>query len=599
MRVAVKITLKNMRIEVAPKSADAEGDLPLSKYQNWYDAIINDDVTAVKHIIESAKDDNDRKKLINGSFIFDTICIPDSKCLSNMETFSVFAFPIFLAASSGSRGVLLYIIENGGNVLVQDADGQNLIHVLILTLCGTVDNENAVMEMYDCVMQSIPLEMRRGLLMMENRNQLRPVEFASAMAKFRFTRKILETEGIYKFHSGNLGSRICYYYDITDYEEKSAKRRRGKSPLDILTHIQHEHLMDPGLAELLSMPMMLLWVKGKVQANRNGVFLWLLIRVLYHVLVMFVSTPYVILIRKMAMRNVSSTMPPQNVTPGSDDDRIVWQHILLLSFIGSPVIIVLLNGAIHLYRFLKLWINRNGTSSYAIGVMRNSFGVVRSPLHPSLLFVLSVGIALMPLFLYLDKMYLLAMTFVLVSFCNLWSCLFGLQFAPVIGRFVLIFSHLLPHIAPFFLFMFLIFCAFAVCFSTLNTMFSYHSHDFRDFKNSLYSCFRIMLNMQDLSELNDRFGFASMLLHILCVVILSIVLVNFLVALMSNSMAEIYQQRDLVHFLHIFRAAQIMDDSWITKIILRKLCRKKRLDWLHTKNSCHYIICYETKKCMS
>ena len=571
-------------------------ELPFSKYQHWFKAIINNDLTAVNHIMDSAENDSARHSLLNGRFIFDMVLRPSSRCLTNLGTVSVFDYPIYLAASGGSQDVLNFIIQsNGSNILIQDAHGNNLIHILILTACEMPHKESVMRSMYDSVMTSLPLDVLRKLLMMENNNQLRPIELAAVMVQYRFVRKLLETEGVYKISSGYLGSKICYRYDVTDYEEESAKRRRGKSPLDILTHIQHEHLMDPEMSELLRMPMMELWLRGKVQAARNGFLLWLLLRVTFHVMVTFIFIPYAKLIEAVGMVDTSDLAQNSSSYTDSEQPTINLFDLIYLGSLGVPMLYNLFNalkaGVYWLVSSCQRY--RHRKCSQAIGVLSKRFGVVRSPLYPFLHIVLNLGLLAMPLCLVLNNIQMLALCFVVVSFCNLWSFLFFLQFLPIIGKFILVFFYILPYVLPFLAFMFLIFCVFALTFSALNTIFSSSSQDFGNFSSSLYSTFGIMLNMQDLSELIERFGVVTHILHVSCVFILAIILINFLIALMSDAVADIFPKRELVCFLHSFKAAQIVENWWISNFFLRRQCTRQQTAWLHHDKGRYYIVCYE------
>ena len=55
----------------------------------------------------------------------------------------------------------------------------------------------------------------------------------------------------------------------------------------------------------------------------------------------------------------------------------------------------------------------------------------------------------------------------------------------------------------------------------------------------IYSVFRIMLNMIDLTTYNSPSLYAAYVLHIIYVFLVAILLVNFLVALMSSSVGEV------------------------------------------------------------
>ena len=170
-------------------------NLPLSQYQNWYDAIADDDRDRVQEIL--AETDNFEKyRLLNGWFVYDTIPGLNTKICDAYMPFKAFEMPLVLAVVGGSENVLRYFIDIDCSVLQEDIGGNNVVHAMILSAENVREMTAVYLRMFHTIMDQLSLQNRTALLMQENRDGLRPVELAGALAQFHFMQAILDTEQV-------------------------------------------------------------------------------------------------------------------------------------------------------------------------------------------------------------------------------------------------------------------------------------------------------------------------------------------------------------------------------------------------------------------
>ena len=129
---------------------------------------------------------------------------------------------------------------------------------------------------------------------------------------------------------------------------------------------------------------------------------------------------------------------------------------------------------------------------------------------------------------------------IVMAYVSTWSMLYFAQLFPYIGYFVNTIQRMLTIMFQFILVYLMIFLPFPHAFQILLRSNSCDTvPGFQSFAQAAYSVFRIMLNMEDLTWYDTKSSSAAFTLHIIFVFMVVILLINFLVALMSNSVDEV------------------------------------------------------------
>ena len=574
---------------------DEDMQLPIANYMYWYTAITSNDLMTVKNIL-SQSDITLKHALLNGKFIYDK----EVKLQQSEKNIyhQLCSCPLTLAACAGAAEVSACLIKNGSDVCSIDASGNNIIHGLILISNEKSEMIEVTIHVYDTIMSSTKADVRKKLLAMEDDNGLRPLELAATLAQFYFARRILETDDVYRLNMGKCGLCNAYRYNITDYESKQeARRRRDKSLLNALVLIQREHLDNPGLEDLLNMPLVRKWMGYKQDIVRRVRLSLFTLTVAYFLMVMTSGKQYTKMLHYVLIAD--------NITGGVQNECTSdWARekenggveafiiIILICFLALCMVLnPLVRTIVFIWRYTKSYFKNEKPLP---GLLGKSFGIASSPLLPCVGFILGITILCLPVQVFLlgDKV-LFAINYVLMSFSNAFCLLIFCQFLPVVGEFILVFINIIPVILRFLLFYGLLFVSTAICTAWLANMFRVCDVEFRTLSMSAYNTFRSVLNMQDYSQLRPNIGSAAIILHVTSAFFLGIILINFLIAVMSDAVIILRNKVHILKSLCWCRVALYICDRWLMRSMPQKLLQGHSDKVLHQDNGECYIVCFE------
>ena len=561
-----------------------EVELPIEEYMFWYEALRDNDLTKAKAIIAESEVD-EKQKLLNGKFIY----TKEIDCNRKDAIHHICSYPLVLAACSGSKDVVTYLVGNGSDLCIIEEFGNNIIHALILCSCKEPEMEAVYIGMYDMIMHIAEAEIRKTLLMMEDKTGLRPLELAAAMTKFYFVGRILQTEDVYAIKCGVTGIYQTIRYDLTDYETTSHNRRKGKSVLDILVKIQREHIDDPGLEYLLSLPIIDLWMKHKQEKMRIPRYVVFLLSSTYLLYIMFATRPFTYIAHLSELTNNRSEIAQSECDKG-DNDNELYAFIQMI-FMGIPAVGIMIFVLAHTGLIFRKTIQRI-YGSKPVGVLGNEFGLAYSPLFECLILTLSITLLSLPFqATTANDRFTISASYVLIIFTDAFSLLLLSQFAPVIGELILVFAHLIPVILKFLLFYMFMYIPLALCATGLTYMFRICDSTFETLPLSAYGTFRTVLNMQDFSELSSYVGSTADFLHILCVIFPGVILTNYLIAIMSDEIIVFRKKSHILKSLNWCRVALNIEPV-VIKCLPHKLLRCNN-NLVQYENGKYFIESYE------
>ena len=212
--------------------------LKADQHREWLEAILSDDKSAVEGILGKIKPDQ-KDKYLNGYFEFAKSKLPIKKCpcgTDNTEAF-IFSHCWLMAVAFGSASVVESLISHGCNVLTTDENGRNALHCLVYIAFMRKDCENEMMAILELIEKSIPPSTMKCLLLQENQDGLRPLEYSLQLGVSSVALRILSSPSVYRTRKQHHGTSVTWWFDVTDYEKDSQRMFRSPSHFTLLVRL--------------------------------------------------------------------------------------------------------------------------------------------------------------------------------------------------------------------------------------------------------------------------------------------------------------------------------------------------------------------------
>ena len=148
--------------------------LSMAEHKDLYDAIIKDDVQEVYYILDSYS--TLKKRVLSGKF--DISLKSGNRNGSEPDITNVW----HLVATLCSQDMVLFWLKEGVDIFAKDGLKYNVLHSMILASALEPEMEDQHIKNYKVLTQNITTEEKRALLMEENNDKMRPLEFAMHMA---------------------------------------------------------------------------------------------------------------------------------------------------------------------------------------------------------------------------------------------------------------------------------------------------------------------------------------------------------------------------------------------------------------------------------
>ena len=148
---------------------------------------------------------------------------------------------------------------------------------------------------------------------------------------------------------------------------------------------------------------------------------------------------------------------------------------------------------------------------------------------------------------------------------SIWSILYFLQLIPFMGYFVITIQSMMVDVLRFFVLFLLILVPFAFSFHRIARDDKQCSLQFMNIPISMYTTFTVMLNMVDFSTFPGHDFVASALIHLVFVFLVAILLVNFLIALFSQTVSNVTDHRETIIAIQEFAMSWTLEHrlSWL------------------------------------
>lgn len=521
--------------------------LPISSFRMWFDALKTDNVTLVEDVLEQC-DEAQRDLLIHGAFNYEyDSALEGPEC--ERSTLLSFRRCFVLAAAFGSQKVFRVFLFYMCRVEELDVAGNNVIHGLVLAAGSRPDGCRQHVRIYQMLMSVSDLELRRQMLMTTNDAGLRPLELAGKVGVSSMLICILNEPDVYRLTRHTEGLYNVFDYDITDYEGFGQfGARMNMSPLQQLVSLTIERADREDTRLMFDSIMIKHWMKYKFYINAPFLLFWFIQRVVFCACVFLINSTY-----GMKLDN-SRPIPVQidaNLTNKQCFPDAVGFGLTdevfrpLGSVVAAYAAIIVLFDVIELIYMIFM---RKKSYTELMGVDQEY--VVHTLFYRSVNFFVAFALIFRTAYFFLvggdDVTNFISVLYVLMNTLTVWLLLFFLELAPLIGTFVITIERMILTMANFSCILILLYFGFAQSFYQLLAAKGYCTESFKDLPRSLYSGFRVLLNMFDFFEFPELMDSVSLqVLHVLFILIIPIMLFNYLIALMSEVVSGVHTHKEI------------------------------------------------------
>ena len=510
----------------------------------WLDALRTDNVKKATMILQSATKDY-KDFLLNGDIpaAGDIHHKPlnrrSSRRCSNMALY--ITKPLHAAAVFQSHAVMRLLLDSGVDVLQQDRWKNNVVHRLIFAASTEKNHATKHAKTLVCLQALLSEKELKSLLRAENGFTLRPLEFAALHSCTDMMTIIMQTKGVYLIKEEHIGYNVVQYFDVSDYElfDDGVPPRLNTSPLLLLIFGETSHIQGIGSDNIFREPGLKSWIHSKIMINWPFVFIWFLLRLFYIGLFFSASLDNswpTVVINGSDLKTTEICSSKQ-----LDLGSIQWCALSLMSII---ILIAYVYTSVRIRKkhhpgVLKLLRRRNFSAHVQFYSVIHCMTCLSAVTISACQVVRSMGFAVP-----------LTLDYILFSSAA-WGCMWGiiyfLQVLPWISIYAIAVHRMLRVFTGFILIFVIFLCAFALSFRRILLGTSGECPTYFDtLRETIYSSFLVMINSVDFRQYENVDKSSLYSLHVLFVFFMSVMLINFLIAIMTQSITYIFTNQEAI-----------------------------------------------------
>ena len=531
-----------------------------SRHDRWLTALMDNDVETVRSYLTQS--DNGGRYVLMEGWISEGSVWDCWQCKESQEEKIMAVQRAWsLAAVCGSCEVIGELYQAGIDVLQADEFGNNVMHTIIIHASRHSDCEDRYLKVFNYISSLLPEQKFQELVLNQNTSGLRCVELAAYLQTFLLMNAIFDSP-VYRKKHVQCGTLCVDYYDVTDYEGHFASRSWTNSPLYLLAFLRNTKLQDTNTKKSLTSG-----VIGRWMTSRKKVFLPIfavlaLMRLLIVFLIFFPARLY-------------GPPNPESKVCGP----IIWFSPKTQQ--ATLIFLVLFKATSLLYElvvFMK-W-QRTDTSWYKLYTLREGDVVARYYFHVSIHSLYSITILVLSLnrlsWHFWDKsmpVYPMNVLFICNVIGSIWSILYIIQLFPIIGKYVTATERMVISLAKFSFLVFAFIWPFAAIFPRFiaSTENGICPQEFNSTTSLFYTSFLLIINMVDLRDFDATSEESLWLLHVIYFVFIAVLLLNFLIAIFSDTYTEVagnYSVVNTIQWMCVFASVDYRLPRFMCPIIM-------------------------------
>ena len=523
-----------------------------SEYSTWHTALMCGDIVTLHKYLDRSSD-SEKLCLVKGRFDYQDHTLDGPHASGALTAITRCTYPFTIAVFYGSWNVVAVLLDEGADPSVQEEHKENILHLLVVLAADNLIHENDVVEIYDTLMGMLSVELKQTLLHAENGIHQRPLEYAANRGTIQLLRAMFDTYGVYRVAEIDIGMIKYIQYDITEYETNEVRRK--KSPLYFLAMSSNHTLSKQQFGEFLEWKPIKQWCKAKQMLNIPPLCVWLVARIImisfFHVIALDQISSSEAHLDSTAKANTSNTTALYSCVEKpmtlSDTNRyiVIWVAIAHCSVVilldWSEIIVAITQQQIHRIILIGNFQDR------VLNLINISYRVMQ---HAT--FWNSIVLYALILAGYEFRGNIFIGIILSSAFMEIYySSLVYLFIFPSLGFHVIIIYRVslqLGYFCVLLLIMILPFSYFFLIYVRINSN-QGCIEDFQDIWYSIYTTIRIMLNMIDITGYDVMNNGFLLAIHTFCVFVIAIMMINFLIAIMTNTTGYFTEHRHVIQIL--------------------------------------------------
>ena len=524
-------------------------ELPYEEYEEYFEALAENDVVKLKILFFKASPE-ERRIMVNGRFQLHTD--------NNQSTRAVqkrMSRPLLVTALMGSVNAMKFLVDQGTDIFQENCFGENVIHSLVASSSLELTPEENEVKFHETITTILDKGKVKKLLMHEDINGLRPLEMAANLGCLLLFKAIHLTPDVYVQNIIKRGVYIESWIDVTEYESYELGNRRYKAPLRLFAHLDKNVASSGKHGDILHCDLIKVWLEAKSNCMQIPLILMFapMVPVFFLFLIQVTFLP-----SRMDAHNLTSGV---NKSYGQSLQTAQCQNEHLYFSVCSEVnfaltTFILINSLVTVV-VLPILLIKNDKILRKVNLKDlqkdKDFIVNDRSFHLSHIFC-GILIIVIEIFMMVDNpstdMFLNLLIATASGFSS-WSILYILQLSSFIGYFSIAMQKMVWVLWKFIILFVIIFLPFVHTFYRLLQGKSGCASEV--FSPSVvehyHNTFLMLLNMVDITQFkyetfNDKY-YLVLLAHVSYVFMLSILLINFLIALLSHSISEVMQNKEL------------------------------------------------------
>ena len=572
-------------------------DTKLTEYQEWFEMIVADDADDVMRTLSQCMPEK-KRKLLNGQFLFHYECNnnPIKKCKFLLKT------PLCIAATSQAvKAVSVFLATEDFNLMCTDIHDYNILHALVGISVYYPEQEEHMVDLYKNICSLVEEEDLLQLHHMEDDMGFRPLEFSAQQGAFRLMMAFFNTTGVYLTNVQLRHSFRYLYYDITDYESTD-KYRWERSPVAQLLYLDESKLKDSYTGSLFQRNSLIhTWTVCKRNVNFWFVLPWCFFTIMLY-LDYFVYDSMESWVR---LEGGITTTEAHNLVNKNQTLNYTYfeycpdfsglsantvQIMVLVGYAQFYWCVMFISDVVDLVKYCrnyKFFKNCRKSVKGTKRTVRNA----KLERTVAILTIYFIGLSMashgVADFLIVD------LARVYATCCLIVSMLYFIRLLPGIGHFVSAIQIMFRDLVNFMM----VFAVVLLIFSQMLLVFvNTNSNEgcvveFSTLTRSAYSVILTMQNVLTYTAYDMNKGHILLILHVCLIFILSILLVNFLIAIMSASVSRIAEHAQTIADIEWLSVILTMEDKFRKIFRLYYVWMIKR--HFVTKDGCVYIVVVE------
>lgn len=523
--------------------------LDADQHKLWLNAILTNDCNLVERTLSTLYG---YQKLIylHGHFTFPPCRLKVANCLCDYDKDNNYTFPhaFHMAVAFDSRDVVLSFLKHGVDATLTNENNFNVVHLLAYLGFMKENYTEKAVAMYRLIRNNVSLATMDQLLLQENNDRMRPLEYAIHLSVSNLAAEILNTTPTHIIHESWDDSGVTTLVDVHDYEKH--KGRLVLNPLTLLALFERRNISGKNFTKFFYSDVMETWIRLKIRAMKPFLLLYLVIRILFMFLVYEADTLLSVLedMRIKTETGVNETCVERSEYMHHLSENVVFA-IVLLTWIYS-LFGLFLGGFEMCFVFCgseKIAWSRNTPNKKKTTIAHFRFYKTNQLFLYSL-----VCVNFLVRFMRLQNIVTIPFTFdhlcfVLFSSCLVWSIMQFVQLLPKVGYFVVALQRMLANLVCFLLVFFLFTGIVSLLFyRVVNFGQTTCVAEMKNQESSLYSVFLVLLNMLDFRLLHLQNDSPALVLHMVFVFVGNVMLLNFLIGVFSSNVAWVQRHRDIL-----------------------------------------------------